>query len=106
MSLSHDQELFAHNVSTLIIFVFGQGYTCTLGESFRTKEQAELYAKSGKGIADSQHCKRLAIDLNIISPNGTFLTDSADYEPFGIFWEKLCKQNRWGGRFHDHLGKP
>lgn len=71
----------------------------TLGEAFRTKEQAELYAQSGKGIKNSLHCKRLAIDINIFDAKGTYLEDSQAYEFAGTFWESLHADNRWGGRF-------
>jgi hypothetical protein len=103
MSLLSDQELFSQNVATLIIYIFGKGYKCTFGEAWRSHEQAVIYAKSGKGIVDSQHCKRLAIDLNLISPKGELLTNSADYELFGVFWEKLCKNNEWGGRWKHRI---
>lgn len=99
MKLTDRQELFARNVSALIIYIFGQGFKCTLGEAYRTEEQAKIYAKQGKGIIDSLHCKRLAIDLNIFSPSGTYLIDSELYKPFGIFWENLHPDNVWGGRW-------
>lgn len=99
MNLSDQQQLFALNVSTLIAQIHLRDYRCTLGEAFRTEEQAEIYAKSGKGIEDSLHCKRLAIDLALFSPLGRYLTDSALYEPFGVFWESLHPLNQWGGRW-------
>ena len=99
MTLSQNQSLFAKDASLLITHIFSEGYTCTLGEAFRTKEQAEIYAKSGLGIAHSLHCERLAIDLNIFKPDGSLCETAADYERFGCFWESLDAVNRWGGRF-------
>jgi hypothetical protein len=99
MKLQEQQKKFAENVSALIDYIFSKQYTCTLGEAFRTPEQAALYAKEGKGIINSLHCKRLAIDLNIFSPGGDFLENTEDYEHFGLFWEGLDPVNRWGGRF-------
>ena len=99
MTLSDRQEVFAKNVAALITYIFGMGYKCTLGEVYRTPEQAALYAKMGKGIEDSLHCKRLAIDINLFNDQNVYLQDSKDYERIGIFWEKLHPDNRWGGRW-------
>lgn len=99
MQLSDKQKQFAQQAAQLITYIFSQGYSCTLGEAFRTNEQAMIYAKTGKGIINSLHCKRLAIDLNVFSPEGTYLEDTKSYEIFGIWWEKLDPENRWGGRF-------
>jgi hypothetical protein len=59
------QEAFLLNVCKLVNYIFDNGYTCTGGELFRTKEQAEIYASQDKGIVNSLHCRRLAIDLNL-----------------------------------------
>jgi hypothetical protein len=99
MSLVEKQITFAINVSRLIQHINSSGYFCTLGEAFRTPEQAEIYAKQRKGIKDSQHCKRLAIDLNLFSPDAEYLKDFKSYEKFGLYWESLDKRNRWGGLF-------
>jgi hypothetical protein len=99
MKLSASQQVFARNVATLITKIFDCSYTCTLGEAFRTEEQANAYAAKGLGIKNSQHCKRMAIDLNLFSPSGKYLTDTEQYETFGVFWEALHPLNRWGGRF-------
>jgi len=90
------QELFAGNVARLIAFIFAQGYTCTLSEAYRTKEQAEWNAQKGIGSANSLHCKRLAIDLNIFK-DGVYLTKSDDYEFAGEYWYSIHEDNRWGG---------
>lgn len=102
MSLVNHQIIFAKNVVELINYIFSKNYAVTLGEAFRTLEQAKLYAQRGKGVANSLHCKRLAIDLNLFSIKDdtyTYLTKSEDYEEFGKYWEMLHKKNRWGGRF-------
>lgn len=104
MKLSDQEAAFAHDVSNLINNIFTQGYKCTLGEAFRTPEQAAIYAKEGKGIKDSLHCDRLAIDLNLFSSDGTYLTDAKSYEKFGTFWESLNPHNRWGGYFVSKYG--
>lgn len=99
MNRSAIQQIFAHNVAKLITKIFDCSYSCTLGEAFRTEEQANLYAAKGIGIKNSQHCKRLAIDLNLFSPSGKYLTSTDQYETFGAFWETLHPLNRWGGHF-------
>lgn len=100
MSLSELQQTFALNVARLIERIFQQGYACTLGEALRTQEMADLYAKQGKGIKNSLHLKRLAIDLNLFK-EGKYLTDTESHRPFGEWWETLDPLNRWGGRFKD-----
>jgi hypothetical protein len=99
MKLSEKQQVFCMNASMLIKYIFSKGYSCTFGETYRTPEQAEIYFKQGTGIKNSLHCKRLAIDLNLFSPSGEYLTDSKEYEMFGNFWQNLHPSNRWGGTF-------
>jgi len=99
MSLSSNQQQFVLDVAKLISFIYESGYFCTFGEAYRTKEQAMIYAKEGKGIIDSLHCQRLAIDLNIFDNKDNFLTQLKDYEKFGVYWESIDPINRWGGRF-------
>jgi len=93
------QTKFSRDVAKLIQFIVAHGFYLSLGEAYRTPEQAELYAEQGKGIKNSLHIKRLAIDLNLFTSDGKYLTESKDYEPFGIFWESLDPQNQWGGNF-------
>jgi len=89
---------FARNVALLINFIFSSGYYCTLGEAFRTKEQALINAQRHIGILDSQHRDRLAIDLNLFSQKREYLNKSEDYLLIGKYWESLSKFNKWGGR--------
>ncbi len=100
MDLSESQRIFAYNVSILISYIYKKNYSCTFGEAYRTPEQAEIYAKEGKGIVNSLHCKRLAIDLNLFDPDDNLLSQTKDYEFLGKFWETLHPQNRWGGKFN------
>jgi hypothetical protein len=93
------QEQFTINVAHLIEFIYSRGYSCTFGETFRTKAQALLNAHQGIGIQDSNHCYRLAIDLNLFDSKGTYLHTVKDYLTFGKYWEKLNVWNEWGGRW-------
>lgn len=99
VTLQESQQKFAQDVVALLLYMLNQGYKFTFGETMRTKEQAELYAKQGKGIKNSLHCKRLAIDINLFDPQGEFLSKSEDHTLFGEYWESLSPVNRWGGRF-------
>ncbi len=86
-------------MALLIIHVDSIGMSCTIGEVFRTPEQAQIYAKEGKGIVDSLHCKKLAVDLHLFSGDGVYITEFKVYEPLGKYWESLHPANRWGGEF-------
>jgi len=96
MGLLSAQIVFAQNVAELLMYIHECKYGCTLGEAWRTPEMAAIYKAQGKGIVDSQHCKKLAIDINLFK-DGKYLSDSKDHKPFGDFWESLHPLNRWGG---------
>lgn len=98
MTLQEQQVLFSRDIGRLITYIYLCGYSCTLGEAYRTEEQAQWYADRGIGIKNSLHCKRLAIDLQLFL-DGKYLNNSEDYHKFGCYWENLDAQNRWGGRF-------
>jgi hypothetical protein len=97
--LSEKQAEFALNVAKLIFYINHAGYHCTLGEGYRTKEQAEIYAEDGRGIKDSLHCKKLAQDLNLFDPSWNYLNDTVQYQWLGDYWKTLNQSNRWGGDF-------
>lgn len=103
--LSEAQCLFAYYVGQLLVNIYQQGYYCTIGEVYRTAEQAELYAAAGKGIKNSKHCKKLAIDLTIFRPGQTQPCEEIVYRTFGTYWKFLDKRNKWGGDFVKN-GKP
>lgn len=96
MTLSEKQQKFAVMIGLLIAWSAEKGYGLTFGEAYRTPEQAQLNAKSGKGIANSLHTQRLAVDFNLFI-NGQYQTDSAAYRPLGEYWESIG--GSWGGRF-------
>lgn len=99
MTLQERQVIFAQNVSQLIQHIFSTGYTCTLGEVYRTHEQAEIYVAQGKGILDSQHCKKLAIDIQLFDSDGKYLSDATYYKDIAKYWESLHGDNRSGISF-------
>ncbi len=99
MTLREKQSVFAVNVARLIEHVDTLGYSCTLGEVLRTPEQAAIYAQEGKGILDSQHCKKLAIDIQLFDAHGKYLSDAKWYVDLAKFWESLHPENRSGIHF-------
>jgi len=98
MTLGEKQRLFTKLVGKLIEFAYANGYELTFGDAYRSPEQAKMNAAAGKGIVNSLHCERLAIDLNLFKL-GTYLTATEDYRPLGEFWESLNAECAWGGRF-------
>lgn len=100
VTLREKQSLFVKLVAQLIQKATEMGYELTFGEAYRTPEQAILNAKAGKGIKNSVHCDRLAIDLNLFK-DGRFLGSTEDHRKLGEWWEKLNPDCRWGGRFED-----
>lgn len=99
MTLGDKQKLFAKLVGKLLTWVYENSiYTVTFGEAYRTSEQAKINAQKGRGIANSLHTQRLAIDLNLFV-EGFYQTNSEKYRPLGDFWKSLHPLCRWGGDF-------
>lgn len=105
MTLRQQQSLFLRLLPRLIDYAYAQGYELTLGEAWRTPEQAAINARNGSGIRSSLHGERLAIDLNLFR-DGRYLSSSESHRPLGEFWESLHPLCRWGGRFRDSRGNP
>lgn len=96
MTLGENQEIFSRHVAQLINRAIELGFGVRLGEVLRTPEQQKLYFNSGASkTMNSQHLKKLAIDLNLIV-NGRLAT-STEIRPLGKWWESLDVNNRWGG---------
>ena len=100
MTLRQKQSLFARMVALLILKAYEMGYEITFGEAWRTPEQAQRNAAAGRGISNSLHIDRLAIDLNLFK-DGKFLTSTEAHRPLGEWWEQQHPLARWGGRFND-----
>lgn len=86
-------------VGRLIAWAYEQGYELTGGEYERSVLQAMANAHDGKGIANSLHLIKLAIDFALFR-DGVNLTKFEDWLPLGEFWESLDPLCAWGGRFH------
>jgi D-alanyl-D-alanine carboxypeptidase len=98
LTLHNLQTLHVRLLSQLIAFVYSQGFELTWGEAFRTAQQAQWDAAAGTGIAQSVHCSRLAVDLQLFK-EGTYLTNAEDYKFAGEYWKSLHPLCRWGGDF-------
>jgi len=100
-TLFEKQCHFSRLVALLILKAAQEGYGVTLGEAYRTPEQAKLNAQKGSGIANSLHIQRLAIDLQLFK-NGVYLSKTEEYQKLGEYWESLASPGlncTWGGRF-------
>ena len=98
MTLRQQQSYFATLVARLIQYAYGMGYEVTLGDAYRSPEEAKRLARLGAGVVNSLHCKRLAIDLNLFK-DGRYLTSSEAHRPLGEWWKRQHPQCRWGGDF-------
>jgi hypothetical protein len=105
--LGDKQRRFTMRITEWLAWVYAQGYAVTFGEAYRTPEQAALNAKSGKGIANSLHTQRLAIDLNLFRRNSRdeweWISDGSapEWRLVGEHWERMGSDHAWGGRFGD-----
>lgn len=95
-TLVQKQTRFSGMVARLLQRAIGLGYGVTLGEAWRTPEQAAANAAKGIGISTSLHLARLAIDINLYR-GGIWLQTSEAHEPLGSWWESIG--GSWGGRF-------
>lgn len=98
MTLGAKQRKFTKLVGVLIAFAYSEGYELTFAEAYRTPEQAALNAKTGAGISNSLHTKRLAVDMNLFI-DGVYQTQSEAYKPLGEYWKSLDPDCAWGGDF-------
>lgn len=100
-SIGTKQKVFTHRFFCLLDWLFSHGYEVTIGEVYRPVETAKLYAVDGRGVANSLHTLKLAVDINLFY-DGNYLTDTKDYAAAGQFWESMSTTDIrcvWGGRF-------
>ena len=98
MMLVDKQILFTENIGKLIYWAYKAGFGLTFGDAFRDRRQSALNAQQGKGIANSLHTCRLAVDFNLFI-DGIYQAQSGVYRPLGEHWKSLHPDNRWGGDF-------
>lgn len=126
-SLREKQSRFARQLPRLLDYAHSLGYAVTLGECFRSDEQAEINAlgrqgreavaqlveqafpllakkirnNTGNGIRNSLHCQRLAIDLQLFDDRGAWIQEPYAYSLLADYWEQLAPDHRAGIRFGD-----
>jgi hypothetical protein len=98
LRLRQKQSLFARHAARLILKAYELGFEVTLGEAYRSPEEAQRLAGTGAGIKASLHTMKLAIDLNLFR-DGMYLETSEAHLALGEWWEKQHELARWGGRF-------
>ena len=98
MSLNAKQVEFTRDVGKLLNYASLSSQPVILAEAYRTAYQAAEYARTGKGIKNSAHCKKLAVDLFRVR-EGTVSWRRSDYAALGTYWRNLHPENRWGGDF-------
>ena len=91
-----EQAAFLLDAAKLIQHATALGFTVTGGELFRTTEQQEIYVKTGRSkTMNSNHLKRLAIDLNFFK-SGVLEYDVLVLTPIGEYWQSLDPKNSAG----------
>ncbi len=104
MRLGQKQELFTRLMCTkLVPFLLARGYQIRGGEWWRSDAAAAEYARTGKGIRNSNHRKKLAWDPQLFK-GGKYLTKTEEYREAGEYWCKLHPLCRWGGNFRKKRG--
>lgn len=98
MKLGAKQELFMRLLPRLIDKAHELGYELRGGELERSEAAALWYASQGKGIKNSLHRLRLAIDLHLFI-KGVYQTSSEAHRILGEYWKSLHPLCRWGGDF-------
>lgn len=93
MTLLQKQQKFSLMVTSLLVWLMGNGYNFTFGDAHRSIEEATRL-----GFKKSLHTKSLAIDINLFL-NGKYLKKTEEYKEAGEFWELIG--GTWGGRFDD-----
>lgn len=99
MTLGQAQREFAKTVGEFLVWIHTvPTYGVTFGDAYRTPAQAAANAATGKGISNSLHTKRLAIDLNLFIGD-QYQNDSRAYKLLGTKWKTMHPLCRWGGDF-------
>jgi hypothetical protein len=125
--LLQKQFLFARDLGGLLAHANVLGFKVTVGEVSRSDEQAEINAlgfsgrkqlaqlierqfpllakkianNRGNGIRNSVHCQRLAVDLQLFTPDGKWIQEVYAYQLLGEWWEAQGPDHHWGGRWGD-----
>lgn len=99
--LSTKQRLLTRLLPRLLDKAHELGYEVSLGDAYRDpRVHGAIGEKESYSSANSNHKRRLAIDLNLFK-DGKYLMQTDDHKELGTFWESLHDDCVWGGRFND-----
>ena len=111
--LRERQSIFAVNTAKLILQAEKWGFEVTLGETYRPTVLAQLNTGlwkmvnkitgkeirfTKKGVRNSLHGLKLAIDINLFMDD-VYLSKTEAHTVLGTYWKSLHPANRWGGDF-------
>lgn len=100
MKLSQKRALFSKLFAELIIWAHENGMYVAIDQVKRTQAEANANAKSGAGIANSNHLVGLAGDLILYEgPGYEYKTKTSDYQRLGNKWKSMHQLCCWGGDF-------
>jgi len=91
--------LFTKLLPKLLAGAEGLGYLVTINEVLRSPAAAQWNAAHGVGISNSLHLVGLAVDLNLFTQDGTYITTNLGHDQLGVYWKSLHTDCRWGGDF-------
>lgn len=105
MKLSEAQREFTHCAGLLIVHIYDLGHEATFGDAYRDPRVfGAPGTRKGYGRSQSNHKRRLALDLNLFI-NGKYQRSTKAHKPIGEWWEALGEELGlplcWGGRFND-----
>jgi hypothetical protein len=96
MSLGTDQELFAFDFASMVLYAYSKGDTVRLGEVQRPQEMQQIYVQTKRSkTMHSQHLLKCAGDIFIFR-NGKLL-NREEMKEYGDWWESKSPRHRWGG---------
>ena len=98
MTLNAKQVEFTRTIAYFLVWCAENDYEVIGAELYRTQEQADWYASQDRGIANSVHTKKLALDI-FRYVNGRISWKNEDYEEMGEKWKSMHPLARWGGDF-------
>lgn len=112
--MQQKQFTFCKMLGELIVWAYQQGYSCQIGDAWRSTDklyvpgghegfdddlqysyQELLFYNKKSKLTQGKHNDRLAIDF-VIYKDGKALTGE-EHRPIGEKWESMG--GRWGGRF-------
>jgi hypothetical protein len=104
-TLGAKQRLFSRLLPRLLDRIHGEGYECTMAEGY-VGLSIDKATEDTPHLRDGGHFNKLAQDIDLFKFNAQtfrfdYLTQTADHQQFGEFWESLHELCRWGGRFSD-----